>query len=281
MTSDTTQQSITNEPSITVSSSTGRRKIQAVLFDLDGTLVDTESLSDQAMLLSLKAYIPAHVFQQLLTPPHGEMLLPWELKKQILGLRGSEWGPVVLDFAQQHWQLPHPSSSLTPTPQQLWDAWEHHLNALCPQVVSCRGAYELVQTLADRGIPMALATSSRASAVAQKSKNHQRMFEKLSVVVTGDDPAVLAGKPAPDIYLEAARRLGVAPQYCLVVEDALSGVQAGKRAGCVVVAVPDARFTESEKVVFLEWADVVLDDLCQFDVRILDGEDDPSASGSL
>lgn len=128
---------------------------------------------------------------------------------------------------------------------------------------------------------MALATSSRASAVAQKSKNHQRMFEKLSVVVTGDDPAVLAGKPAPDIYLEAARRLGVAPQYCLVVEDALSGVQAGKRAGCVVVAVPDARFTESEKVVFLEWADVVLDDLCQFDVRILDGEEDPSASGSL
>ena len=61
-------------------------------------------------------------------------------------------------------------------------------------------------------------------------------------VVTGEE--VIHGKPSPDIYLRAAEKLRVEPQSCLVVEDALSGIQAGKSAGMSVAAIPDARFVD-------------------------------------
>lgn len=88
------------------------------------------------------------------------------------------------------------------------------------------------------------------------------MFQKMTTIVAGDDPAVKNGKPAPDMYIEAARRLGLDPSECLVFEDAMSGVKAGKAAGCAVVAVPDPRM---DKSAFELVADIVLDDLCQFD----------------
>ena len=87
----------------------------------------------------------------------------------------------------------------------------------------------------------------------------------MTAIVAGDDPAVINGKPAPDIYLEAARRLNVDPTECLVFEDALSGVRSGKAAGCHVVAIPDPRFSTEEKKVFANEADVVLDSLLEFD----------------
>ena len=86
-------------------------------------------------------------------------------------------------------------------------------------------------------------------------------------IVAGDDPAVKHGKPAPDIYIEAAKRLGVDPKDCLVFEDALSGVRSGKAAGCRVAAIPDPRFSPEELKVFEEEADVVLKNLSDFDGR--------------
>ena len=83
----------------------------------------------------------------------------------------------------------------------------------------------------------------------------------MAAVVTGDDPSVKNGKPAPDIFLEAARRLGVDPTDCLVFEDSTSGCQSAKAAGCFVVAVPDPRM---DKSVFEGIADQVLDDLTYF-----------------
>jgi len=97
------------------------------------------------------------------------------------------------------------------------------------------------------------------------NRHGDAIFRYLSHVVTGDDPAVTNGKPAPDIYLEAARRLGVEPKDCLVFEDALSGVRSGKAAGCRVVAIPDTRFEDDELGVFRKEADAVLKDLWEFD----------------
>ena len=68
-----------------------------------------------------------------------------------------------------------------------------------------------------------------------------------------------------DIYLEAARRLGVDPRDCLVFEDALSGVRAGKAAGCRVVAIPDQRFSDEDLQAFRDEADMVVPDLWHFD----------------
>lgn len=221
-------------------------KIKAILFDLDGTLLDTETISDQALLAALE-----------LTDDRKR--LPWELKKQILGLRGAEWGPIVLRYVQENWGVTD-----LPTVDELWSSWEDHVSQMCHQVEACAGAPELVQQLAVAGIPMAIATSSRQASVDKKRKNHGKMFQHLPTIVCGDHPAVKNGKPAPDIYLEAARQLGVDPKECLVVEDALSGVQSGKNAGCFVVAVPDARFDADEKAVFAAEAHAVLDSLWHF-----------------
>ena len=85
--------------------------IKAILFDLDGTLLDTESLSDKAVLLAFGPSLPSEVLQQ---PPMSDFTLPWDLKKQILGLRGAEWAPIALNYAKVHWGVT--DERLPPTP---------------------------------------------------------------------------------------------------------------------------------------------------------------------
>jgi len=240
-----------------------KRSIKAVLFDLDGTLVDTEALSDKAILHVFKSRLPEdHTFHKWHAEQYSDDRLPWELKKQILGLRGAEWGPIVRNYAMDKWEV---DESMAPSVEELWDQWEKNLNSFCVEVEACPGAPQLVEKFATLGLPMAIATSSRGAAVEKKGANHKEMFRKMSSVVAGDHPEVKKGKPAPDIYIEAARQLGVPPSECLVFEDALSGAKAGKAAGCFVVAVPDPRFTPEEKAAFQEVADCVLDDLWKFD----------------
>jgi pseudouridine 5'-phosphatase len=230
-----------------------RAPVKAILFDLDGTLLDTETLSDRAMYAALGLDCP------------DDVRLPWQLKKHILGKRGTEWAPIVLEYyAARHWPA-RSSSRPWPDALTLFDQWEDHLSNYCREVQACAGATELVDRLASLRVPMAIATSSRTSAVSKKRSRHEEMFRNFPIIVCGDHPAVKVGKPAPDIYIEAARQLGVDVKDCLVFEDALSGVRAGVAAGCRVVAIPDNRFDESERAVFAEEADVVLDSLLQFD----------------
>lgn len=153
---------------------------------------------------------------------------------------------------------------------QFWKNWEDQLNSMCQEIDACKGARELVQALASYqpAFPMAIATSSRYAGVEKKKVRHDAIFRHMTAIVAGDDPAVIKGKPAPDIYLEAARKLNVNPNESLVFEDALSGVRAGKAAGCYVVAIPDTRFSQEEKAVFVKEADMVVDDLSQFDGRV-------------
>ena len=235
------------------------KPIKAILFDLDGTLLDTEALSDKAMLAVFEHTLPQNLWQTYVSEGYR---LPWELKKQLLGLRGSEWAPIVISYARDVWKI---AEERLPTVTELWQGWEEKLNEYCEQVESCTGAAQLVERLAAAGIPMAIATSSRAASVEMKRKRHGPMFDRIKVIVPGDHPLVQNGKPAPDIYLEAARQMGVDPTECLVFEDALSGVRSGKSAGCQVVAIPDPRFTVEEKQSFLTEADIVIDDLSQFD----------------
>ncbi|GAX15965.1 hypothetical protein FisN_22Hh185 [Fistulifera solaris] len=235
------------------------KPIKAVLFDLDGTLLDTEALSDKAMLAVFRDQLPEDLWQSYASEGYR---LPWELKKQLLGLRGSEWAPIVISYARDVWKI---ADHNLPTVTELWQGWEEKLNEYCEEVEKCTGASELVERFAAAGIPMAIATSSRAASVAKKRTRHGPLFDRIQVIVPGDHPLVQEGKPAPDIYLEAARQMGVDPTECLVVEDALSGVKSGKAAGCRVIAIPDPRFTTEEKQSFVQEADYVIDDLSQFD----------------
>ena len=84
--------------------------------------------------------------------------------------------------------------------------------------------------------------------------------DNLKLVVSGDE--VPNGKPAPDVYLETAKRLGVNPENCLCLEDSGNGILSGKSAGMTVIAVPDERFPPKPEK--LAQADYVLKSLEEF-----------------
>jgi HAD superfamily hydrolase (TIGR01509 family) len=225
--------------------------IKAVLFDLDGTLLDTETLSDQAMLLALEP--PASALE------NGAF--PLDLKAKTLGLHWTAWAPLVLEYFAP---LYPPSSPLTLTPTALATLWEEHLHKLVqtPACVPLPGALSLVQTLAAHSVPIAIATSSSLHAVAAKKVSNPALFSAFSAIVSGDQ--VQNGKPAPDIFVEAARLLSVPPSECMVFEDSVAGCQAGKAAGCFVVAVPDPCSSPENLALLASSSDLVLPSLLQF-----------------
>jgi HAD superfamily hydrolase (TIGR01509 family) len=104
----------------------------------------------------------------------------------------------------------------------------------CEGVALRPGAREWLAFVADLGIPLALATSSGPAAVQERLGDVLHLF---AAVATRAD--VEHGKPHPDLYLEASRRLGIAPHTALAVEDSPAGTQAALAAGMRVVVVPD------------------------------------------
>jgi pseudouridine-5'-monophosphatase len=106
------------------------------------------------------------------------------------------------------------------------------------------GAEAFVSALAARGLGLAVGTSSTRRLYELKT-GHLRWFSAFSAVVSGDHPEVHALKPAPDIFLAAARALNAQPARCLVIEDSPAGVLAARAAGMSVVAIPDAALEDA------------------------------------
>ena len=101
------------------------------------------------------------------------------------------------------------------------------------------GAKEITTHFFKKQITQAIATSSSSPMFEAKKENNEKWFSEFELIVRGDDPELKEGKPAPDIFLIAADRLGFKPKNCLVFEDAPAGVEAALAAGMNVVAVPD------------------------------------------
>ena len=114
---------------------------------------------------------------------------------------------------------------------------------------------------AARDVPQAIATSSERAVFEIKRTRHAHWFSLFTAVVTGDDPRVGAGKPAPDIFLVAAGDIGADPAACLVFEDSPAGVEAAAAAGMQVVALPDPA-VERER---FAGADLVVDSFAELD----------------
>jgi HAD superfamily hydrolase (TIGR01509 family) len=122
-------------------------------------------------------------------------------------------------------------------------AYHEEVALLFPQMQMMPGAEQLLRSLKRQNIPIAIATSSVSHTVPLKTMHHPVFSECIDIVVTGDDPLIVDGKPSPDIFLLAAKRLGCEdPSSCVVFEDAPSGVLGGVRAGMHVIAVPDFRY---------------------------------------
>jgi pseudouridine-5'-monophosphatase len=189
------------------------RSVRAVIFDLDGTLLNTEPFIDEANAAILGRY--------------GAKLTN-ELRRELRGRTRQDNDRTLAETIGPLVTVEEVSRARSALLEGAWERVE-----LMP------GAARLLARLLEQGTPMALATSSFASAVAAKLVRHEGLRAAMRVMVYGDHPAVRRPKPAPDIFLVAAAELGVEPAACLVFEDAPSGVRAAVAAGMRVVAVPE------------------------------------------
>jgi pseudouridine-5'-monophosphatase len=187
--------------------------ITHVIYDMDGLLLDTEPFYTEVTQTIVSRY--GHTFD-------------WTLKARMIGKAARDSARVLVE-----------TLGLPITPEEYLREREAMLASLFPLAEAMPGARRLTGHLARKGIPQAVASSSSTREFGLKTTQHRDWFGNFQCVVLGDDPAVARGKPAPDIFLTAAARLGAQPQTCLVVEDAPSGVEAALAAGMPVVAVPN------------------------------------------
>lgn len=186
----------------------------ACLFDLDGLLLDTEP-------------IHAHAWREA-ARQFGLELSDDQLR-QLRGRRRPDCAAAVLAWLAEAGGPAIDADSLLAVRQPIAER-------LLVQAPPMEGAAELVLRCHDRGIPMALATSSSREAVALKAAPHP-WLALISTRVHGDDPMLGTGKPAPDVFLLAAERLGVEPAGCWAFEDSPAGAAAAAAAGCRVLVV--------------------------------------------
>jgi HAD superfamily hydrolase (TIGR01509 family) len=188
----------------------------ACLFDLDGLLLDTEPLHARAWR-EAAARFGADL--------NGDQLLA------LRGRRRLDCTLLVLDWILE-------ASGRELTAEQLLAVRQPIAEALLPEAAPMPGAIQLIERCHTEGIPMALATSSSRDAVALKARPHP-WIGLIQTRVHGDDPELVAGKPAPDVFLLAASRLGVAANQCWAFEDSPAGARSAAAAGCRVhVLVP-------------------------------------------
>ena len=183
---------------------------RAVIFDIDGTIVDNMHLHAEAFA----------VFAER----HGLPPLTPADRAGLDGRRNSEIFPVL--FKRD-------------VPRDEWQVYEHEKESLYRELsrgrlTPMKGLHDFIARLKADDVKVALATSAPALNVAH-TLTELGLTGDFPIIVRGDE--VPRGKPAPDVFLEAARRLNVAPADCLVFEDAPMGVAAAQAAGMPVVAV--------------------------------------------
>lgn len=187
------------------------RDIDAVIFDLDGSLVDSMWLWKAIDIEYLGRF---------------GIALPEDLQSQIEGM---SFGETAIYF-KEHFAIPDSLEEIMDTWNRMaWDKYMH-------EVPLKKGIPEFLSSCRKRGIQLGIATSNSRELVENVIGAH-KLRDSFGCIMTGSD--VQRGKPSPDIYLAAARSLGVAPERCLVFEDIVPGILAGKNAGMRVCAVED------------------------------------------
>ena len=209
--------------------------IEAVIFDCDGTLVDSEPLARAA-------------WERMLAP-YGYAIGDEEYP----GLVGLPYARVHGYFAERIDGLPDAGA--------FWEDYSAALFALIDgELVAFEDALEAVAALRERGVAVAVASSSPRARL-DRTLRRAGLEGAFAVSVAGDE--IEHGKPAPDMFLAVADRLGVAPAACAVIEDSAPGVAAGLAAGMRTVAIvrdgeDAARLADAHVVLRALGADAVL-----------------------
>lgn len=187
--------------------------IQAVIFDLDGVLMDSEWIGFQSW--------------QELVETHGGSLEERYISEMV-GMSAEETAVYVMDKTGLVFDVDQSAA---------W-VWQRMIERLKLEITPLPGAVALIHWLAARGVAMAVASNSYTGYI-ENALAGLKLSSFLPVRVGIDQ--VAQGKPAPDVYLAAAQRLGVDPACCVAIEDSPVGMQAASAAGMRVIAVPDAR----------------------------------------
>jgi HAD superfamily hydrolase (TIGR01509 family) len=201
--------------------------IEAVVFDLDGVIVDSEHVWDD-------------VRQDLAEERGGS----WhdQASRDMMGMSSPEWSRYMHDVI-----------GLSEPPEEINAEVVRRLEALYREEIPLLpGAVEAVQALAARW-PLGLASSSNRELIdlVLETSGLDRWFK-----ATVSSEEVPRGKPAPDVYLEAASRLGVDSRRCAAVEDSENGIRSAKDAGMRVIAIPNPQYPPADEALAL--ANVVL-----------------------
>jgi HAD superfamily hydrolase (TIGR01509 family) len=212
--------------------------IEAVVFDLDGVLLDSEQVWDE-------------VREELVKERGGR----WHDRAQaeMMGMSSVEWSRYMHDELG----VPHtPEEISADVVRRLEEVYRKRLPLI-------DGAHEAVERLVARW-PLGLASSSNRE-VIDLVLDLSGLAPFFRVTVSSEE--VPRGKPAPDVYLEAARGLLVPPERCTAVEDSHNGICSAKAAGMRVIAIPNQHYPPGEKALAL--ADVTLSSLAELTPSIV------------
>ncbi|MCI3222081.1 HAD-IA family hydrolase [Streptomyces sp. NP-1717] len=192
-------------------STTRTHSVPRVIFDLDGTLVDSEPNYYEA--------------GRRLLARHGVPDFSWEHHTRYIGISTRE----TLESLRAEYGIGAPVDELLIAKDRFYLELARASTEVFPEM------RKFVERLHERGVPMAVASGSSRAAI-EAVLDSTGLAPYFTLVVSADE--VAHGKPAPDVFLEAARRLGADPVDCVVLEDAAPGVAAARAAGMRCVAVP-------------------------------------------
>jgi HAD superfamily hydrolase (TIGR01509 family) len=213
----------------------------AVVFDLDGVILDSEQLWDE-------------VREQLARERGGR----WSDRAQadMMGMSSTEWSRYMHDVV-----------GLRETPEEInREVVRRMLERYTERLPLIDGAVDAVQRIAARW-PLGLASSSNRELI-NRALELSGLAPLFRATVSSEE--VARGKPAPDVYLEAARRLGVTATNCAAVEDSANGILSAQAAGTRVIAIPNSRYPPDEET--LAAADVVLRSLRELTPDVVEGD---------
>jgi HAD superfamily hydrolase (TIGR01509 family) len=223
--------------------------IEAVVFDLDGVILDSEQLWDE-------------VREGLVRERGGR----WSEQAQadMMGMSSKEWSRYLHEVVG----VPDP-------PEQInREVVRRMLDRYAERLPLIDGAVEAVKRMAARW-PLGLASSSNRELI-DRALEVSRLAPYFRATVSSEE--VDRGKPAPDVYLEAARRLGVEPARCAGIEDSANGIRSAHAAGMLVVAIPNPAFPPPDDVLAL--AGVVLRSIKELGPRVVTEAERPSTAST-